>query len=60
VKGGGNGSSAGCEGLKACQGTEEKFGQGMVQVVPPIRRRDCAAANGKEKRKRKVNRNRVH
>jgi cysteine peptidase C11 family protein len=38
----------GCDGLKTCTGTGEKFGQGMVQVVPPIRRRDCAASQSKE------------
>jgi Clostripain family len=39
VKLNGNG---GCEGLKTCLGTPEKFGQGMVQIVPSIRGRECA------------------
>jgi hypothetical protein len=37
----GNGNGGGCDGLKNCAGTEEKFGQPMVQIVPGIRRRDC-------------------
>jgi hypothetical protein len=40
VRSNGNG---GCEGLKACLGTPERFGQGMVQIVPPIRRRECGS-----------------
>jgi hypothetical protein len=36
-------SNGGCEGLKSCAGVPEKFGQGMVQIVPPIRRRECAS-----------------
>ncbi len=36
-------ADGGCEGLKTCAGTEEKFGQGMVQIVPPIRGRECAS-----------------
>jgi hypothetical protein len=36
-------SNGGCEGLKACAGVPGKFGQRMVQIVPPIRRRECAS-----------------
>jgi Clostripain family len=36
-------ADGGCENLKTCAGTEEKFGQGMVQIVPTIRGRECAS-----------------
>jgi Clostripain family len=36
-------SNGDCDGLKTCAGTQEKFGQGMVQIVPPIRRRECVS-----------------
>jgi Clostripain family len=36
-------SNGDCDGLKTCAGTAEKFGQGMVQIMPPIRHRECAS-----------------
>jgi cysteine peptidase C11 family protein len=44
----------GCEGLKACAGTPDKFGQGMVQIVPPIRRRDCSASQSRENKTKSI------
>jgi Clostripain family len=36
-------NNGGCDGLKACAGVPGKFGHGMVQMVPPIRRRECGS-----------------
>jgi Clostripain family len=45
---GGVKGDGGYDGIKACAGTPENFGQGMVQLIPIIRRREDFSAKARE------------